>query len=84
MQITWMYNHEQIVINNIHQYEDCMSVEKKNPPKRGQALNDATSGQMGEEPRAEPTPKPLTDSQNADLMESDSRRKTGRKMSREI
>ncbi len=28
-----------------------MSVEKKNPLKRDQALNDATSGQMGEEPR---------------------------------
>ncbi|MFZ0895416.1 MAG: hypothetical protein WAZ77_13035 [Candidatus Nitrosopolaris sp.] len=31
-----------------------MSVEKKNPLKRDQALNDATSGQMGEEPRSEP------------------------------
>ena len=27
-----------------------MSTEKKNPFKRGQALNDATSGQFGEEP----------------------------------
>jgi hypothetical protein len=53
-----------------------MSVEKKNPLKRDQALNDATSGQMGEEPRS--------DSQNTDLREKDWRRRTGRKMSREI
>ena len=31
-----------------------MSVERKNPLKRDQALNDATSGQIGEEPRPEP------------------------------
>ena len=30
-----------------------MSVEKKNPLKRDQALNDATNGQIGEEPRPE-------------------------------
>ncbi len=59
-----------------------MSVEKKNPLKRDQALNDATSGQMGEEPRSEP--QPLSDSQNTDLREKDWRRRTGRKMSREI
>jgi hypothetical protein len=29
-----------------------MSVERKNPLKRDQALNDATSGQIGEEPRS--------------------------------
>jgi hypothetical protein len=61
-----------------------MSVEKKNPLKRDQALNDATSGQMGEEPRSEPKPQPLSDSQNTDLREKDWRRRTGRKMSREI
>ena len=62
-----------------------MSVEKKNPlKKRDQALNDATSGQMGEEPRSEPKPQPLSDSQNTDLREKDWRRRTGRKMSREI
>jgi hypothetical protein len=33
-----------------------MSVERKNPLKRDQALNDATSGQIGEEPRPEPMP----------------------------
>ena len=32
-----------------------MSVERKNPLKRDQALNDATSGQIGEEPRPEPS-----------------------------
>ena len=29
-----------------------MSISKKNPLKRDQALNDATSGQVGEEPRS--------------------------------
>jgi len=29
-----------------------MSIEKKNPQKRDQALKDATSGQKGEEPRS--------------------------------
>jgi hypothetical protein len=33
-----------------------MSVERKNPLKRDQALNDSSNGQMGEEPRS--TPKP--------------------------
>jgi hypothetical protein len=61
-----------------------MSVEKKNPLKRDQALNDAPSGQMGEEPRSEPKPQPVSDSQNTDLREKDWRRRTGRKMSREI
>jgi hypothetical protein len=31
-----------------------MSVERKNPLKRDQALNDATSGQIGDEPRSVP------------------------------
>lgn len=34
------------------------STEKKNPLKRDQALNDATSGQMGEEPRVVPVDQP--------------------------
>ena len=34
-----------------------MSTERKNPLKRDQALNDATSGQLGEEPRPEPYPE---------------------------
>jgi hypothetical protein len=32
-----------------------MSVERKNPLKRDQALNDATRGQIGEEPKPEPS-----------------------------
>lgn len=34
-----------------------MSTERKNPLKRDQALNDATSGQLGEEPRPDPYPE---------------------------
>jgi hypothetical protein len=34
-----------------------MSTERKNPLKRDHALNDATSGQLGEEPRPEPMPE---------------------------
>jgi hypothetical protein len=55
-----------------------MSVEKKNPLKRDQALNDATSGQMGEEPRSVPTSE-LNESKNRE-----SRVKAARKISREI
>lgn len=49
-----------------------MSTEKKNPLKRGQALNDATSGQFGEEPRPEPFP------------DKDPRREAARKRSKTI
>ena len=38
-----------------------MIVERKNPLRRYPALNDTTSGQMGEEPRPEPS-KPLPSS----------------------
>jgi hypothetical protein len=38
-----------------------LSVERKNPLKRDQALNDATSGQIGEEPRPEPSSSKPTD-----------------------
>ena len=55
----------------------CMSTEKKNPLKRDQALNDATSGQMGEEPRAVPLNQP-------DEEHKDSRVKAARKLSMEI
>jgi hypothetical protein len=55
-----------------------MSVEKKNPLKRDQALNDATSGQMGEEPRSVPTSE-LIENNNRE-----SRVKAARKVSREI
>ncbi|MFL6419572.1 MAG: hypothetical protein ACJ71P_09195 [Nitrososphaeraceae archaeon] len=51
-----------------------MSIERKNPLKRDQ-LNDATSGQIGEEPRSVPE-------QTSDL--KNERMKTARKMSRDI
>ena len=53
-----------------------MSVERKNPLKRDQALNDATGGQIGEEPRSVP------EEQTSDL--KNERMKTARKMSRDI
>lgn len=34
-----------------------MSTERKKPLKRDQALNDATAGQLGEEPRPAPYPE---------------------------
>ena len=52
-----------------------MSVERKNPLKRDQALNDATSGQIGEEPRS-------MEEQTSDL--KNEHMKTARKMSRDI
>ena len=52
-----------------------MSVERKNPFRRDQALNDATSGQIGEEPRA-------IEDQTSDL--ENERMKTARKISRDI
>jgi hypothetical protein len=52
-----------------------MSVERKNPLRRDQALNDATSGQIGEEPRS-------VSEQTTDL--KNERMKTARKMSRDI
>jgi hypothetical protein len=58
-----------------------MSTEKKKTLNRDQALNDATSGQMGEEPRPDPLPDPLSDSnQSID----GSRRKAARKISRHV
>jgi hypothetical protein len=53
-----------------------MSVERKNPLKRDQVLNDATSGQIGEEPRPEPS------STSSDINEQ--RIKAARKMSRSL
>jgi hypothetical protein len=52
-----------------------MSVERKNPLRRDQALNDATGGQIGEEPRA-------VEDQTSNL--TNERMKTARKMSRDI
>lgn len=57
-----------------------MSIEKRNALKRDQALNDATSGQMGEEPR----PDPLPDSTDVDQTIQDSRRKAPHKLSKHI
>ncbi|MGC2383731.1 MAG: hypothetical protein WA631_11550 [Nitrososphaeraceae archaeon] len=56
--------------------ELLMSVERKNPLKRDQALNDATSGQI-EQPRPEPS-KPADDNFN------EQRVRTARKMSRDL
>ena len=55
-----------------------MSIEKKNPLKRDQALNDATSGQMGEEPRSVPSTE-FDKNNNRDY-----RVNAARKLSREI
>jgi hypothetical protein len=49
-----------------------MSTERKDPFKRDQALNDATSGQLGEEPRPGPYP------------EKDPRREVARKKSKHV
>jgi hypothetical protein len=54
-----------------------MSTEKKNPLKRDEALNDATSGQMGEEPRSVPVNEPSEENKS-------SRQKVARKLSRDI
>jgi hypothetical protein len=56
-----------------------MSVERKNPLKHDQALNDATSGQIGEEPRPEPS---SPSSPSSDI--NDQRLKAARKMSRHL
>jgi hypothetical protein len=57
-----------------------MSVERKNPLKRDQALNDATSGQIGEEPRLEPS-SPSSEP-SSDINEQ--RIRAARKMSRDL
>jgi len=43
-----------------------MSTERKNPLKRDQALNDATSGQLGEAPRDESVPKDIVPTEGKD------------------
>lgn len=52
-----------------------MSVERKNPLNRDQALNDASSGQIGEEPRSV---------QDKNCNSENERMKTARKMSRDM
>jgi hypothetical protein len=54
-----------------------MSVERKNPLKRDQALNDATSGQIGEE---EPRPEPSSPSSEASSDINEQRIKAARKI----
>jgi len=58
-----------------------MSVERKNPLKRDQALNDATSGQIGEEPRPEPS-STTSSEPSSDINEQ--RIKAACKMSRDL
>jgi hypothetical protein len=53
-----------------------MSTEKRNPFKRDQALNDATSGQMGKEPKSDDVPGSIRDMEN-------SRQKAARKISKD-
>jgi len=67
----------QLVLLAILHILRLMSVERKNPLKRDQALNDATSGQIGEEPRPEPS-----SSKPSDINEQ--RMKSARKMSRDL
>lgn len=61
-----------------------MSTEgkKKNPLNRDQALNDATSGQFGEEPRPGPAPFISDTNESQDILNS--RRKVARKLSRDM
>jgi len=42
-----------------------MSTEKRNPFKRDQALNDATSGQMGEKPKSDDVPGSVREMENS-------------------
>jgi hypothetical protein len=55
-----------------------LSTEKKNPFKRDQALNDATSGQFGEEP------SDITDDHSETQKDEDARKKAARKWSKNI
>jgi hypothetical protein len=55
-----------------------MSTEKKNPLKRDQALNDATGGQLGEEPSD--IPEFYSEAQENE----NARRKAARKLSRNM
>ena len=62
-----------------------MSTEgkKKNPLNRDQALNDATSGQFGEEHRPGPTPDSISDTNESQGIQN-LRRKAARKLSRDM
>jgi len=62
-----------------------MSVERKNPLRRDQALNDATNGQIGEEPRPEPSsPSSSSSSSEPSSNINEQRIRAARKMSRDL
>ncbi|HEX6028751.1 MAG TPA: hypothetical protein VFY64_06895 [Nitrososphaeraceae archaeon] len=62
-----------------------MSTERnKNPLKRDQALNDATNGQLGEQPRPKPLGRGDSSESETDKNIRDSRIRTARKMSRDM
>ena len=62
-----------------------MSTERnKNPLKRDQALNDATNGQLGEQPRPKPVGRGESSESETDKNIRDSRIRTARKMSRDM
>jgi hypothetical protein len=62
-----------------------MSTERnKNPLKRDQALNDATNGQLGEQPRPKPPGREESSESETDKNIRDSRIRTARKMSRDM
>jgi hypothetical protein len=62
-----------------------MSTERnKNPLKRDQALNDATNGQLGEQPRPKSLGRGESSESETDKNIRDSRIRTARKMSRDM
>jgi hypothetical protein len=62
-----------------------MSTERnKNPLKRDQALNDATNGQLGEQPRPKRLGRGESSESETDKNIRDSRIRTARKMSRDM
>jgi hypothetical protein len=61
-----------------------MSTERKNPVKRDQALNDATSGQLGEEPELERSRRPYESGTQTDNNITSSRVRAARRTSRYI
>jgi hypothetical protein len=62
-----------------------MSTERnRNALKRDQALNDATNGQLGEQPRSKPLGRGESSESETDKNIRDSRIRTARKMSRDM
>jgi hypothetical protein len=62
-----------------------MSTERnRNALKRDQALNDATNGQLGEQPRPKPLGRGESSESETDKNIRDSRIRTARKMSRDM